>query len=912
MSSYSKISNFILKEDIGEGNFGKVKLAIHRETGEEFAIKILNKQQIKIKMKNTIFKENEIITKFNHINVIFVFAIIDDPDNYYIVMEYCKTGELFDYIVAHQYLSEEESAIFFYQLINGVEYIHSKGIAHRDLKPENLLLTENNILKIIDFGLSHEFDKINFLSTKCGSPSYAAPEIIKGRKYDGFKTDIWCCGIILYAMVCGYLPFDGENNNVLFKNIVECNPEIPDYLSFECQELIMDILKEDPDERITIDEIKKTKFYLKGKALCNINYPQIEKSVIKRRHRIRSYDRGEQNKDNIIKMVNTEEKKNNIKNLIEESFKDLENNKSERSAKIRNSENKRHIRFINTKTALNTFKDKINLINKNFNKTIKKFHKNMNLILNTDANAIVNNKIKNDPLFLNQIITFTQKNNKNSITNNSNNINTVNSTIKTINYIKSASNSKNKNRKIINSQKKENKKENKISWKIFKNNKSSEKHRQRKIYEIIYNNLSHSNEKNNKNKLEFNKNNNSKSNNSNNITNSINIINNINNTINNYGTLNILSNKTQIQNNKLSPQSKIKNEIKNIKKINTNNHNKNSKNLNFNNFNKNIRSTNSSKSAKKESRKTTMNNNSKSNRNSKKKTSKSKTITLNQEKRNKNINLHNNKNNYNSKLEYPSLKAENKSLPKQNYINRILNIINLMDKNRKCISISDKNSKKENYYHKINSKHSLSKSSKKSKVEEKKKSNDKYKEKTRNSNDLKNINNLSPIQKVLNTECNIHKNKLSNLHSISNNKRNNVSKLKNITELNSRSKSSKNNKNQTNKKFNNINNNEKSIKKRIENKKNYNKKRHSDYNSKKFVSYSRFLNNIINIRNNSKSINNIKSDSRKKNKNNKISKKSKDKTKKLNANQINIRIIKNLNNFNYKDFKEYIHKNMNV
>ena len=429
MSGYSKITNFILKEDIGEGNFGKVKLAIHKETGEKFAIKILNKKQIKIKMKNTIFKENDIITKFNHINVIFVFAIIEDADNYYIVMEYCKTGELFDYIVAHQYLSEEESSVFFYQLINGVEYIHSKGIAHRDLKPENLLLTENNILKIIDFGLSHEFDEENFLSTKCGSPSYASPEIIKGEKYDGFKTDVWCCGIILYAMVCGYLPFDGENNNILFKNIVECNPEIPDYLSFECQELIKDILKEDPMERITIEGIKKSKFYLKGKELCDIDYYQIERSVLKRRHRIRSYDKGEQNKDNIIKMVSIEEKKKNIKNLIEESFKELENNKSERSAKIRNVEPKRHMRFINTKTALNTFRDKISLINKNFNKKIKKFHKNMNLILNTDANDIVNNKINNDPLFLNQIITSIKNNN------NSNNVNTVNSTI---NYIKSA------------------------------------------------------------------------------------------------------------------------------------------------------------------------------------------------------------------------------------------------------------------------------------------------------------------------------------------------------------------------------------------------------------------------------------------------------------------------------------------
>ena len=571
MASYSKITDYILKQDIGEGNFGKVKLGIHKETGEEFAIKILNKEQIKIKMKNTIFKENEIITKFNHINVIFVFAIIEDAENYYIVMEYCKTGELFDYIVAHQYLSEEESSVFFYQLINGVEYIHSNGIAHRDLKPENLLLTENNILKIIDFGLSHEFDKINFLSTKCGSPSYAAPEIIKGDKYDGFKTDIWCCGIILYAMVCGYLPFDGENNNSLFKNIVECNPEIPDYLSNECKEVIMDILKEDPLERITIDGIKKTKFYLKGKRLCNLNYNKIEKNVLKKRHRIRSYDHGEQNKENLNKISNLEDKKKNIKNLIEESFKELENNKSERNTKIRNSEPKRHIRFINTKTVLNTFKDKINLINKNFNKTIKKFHKNMNLILNTDANVIVNNKINNDPLFNNKIITLTKYNN-----NYTNNINTVNTTI---NYIKSASNSKNKNHKNLSMPKKENQT---IQWNIIKENKNLDKYKQRKKYEMIYNNLSNSNDKPIKTEIDLNKNNNLKSINSINITNSINIINNINNTINNYGTLNIFSNKTQIHNNnKMSPETIVKNEIKNIKKFNSSNFNKKTINLKY-------------------------------------------------------------------------------------------------------------------------------------------------------------------------------------------------------------------------------------------------------------------------------------------------------------------------------------------
>ena len=227
--NYLDIRNYSFKKDIGEGNFGKVKLGIFKPTGEEFAIKILNKNKIKIKMKNSIFKENEIITRFNHINVVYVFQILEDPQNYFIIMEYCKHGELFDYIVKNEKLSEEESSIFFYQLINGIEYIHSKGISHRDLKPENLLLAENKILKIIDFGLSHEFEGDELLKTKCGSPSYAAPEIICCPYYDGFKVDVWCCGIILYAMLCGYLPFEGEDNNILFQNILNCDPDFPPF-----------------------------------------------------------------------------------------------------------------------------------------------------------------------------------------------------------------------------------------------------------------------------------------------------------------------------------------------------------------------------------------------------------------------------------------------------------------------------------------------------------------------------------------------------------------------------------------------------------------------------------------------------------------------------------------------------------
>ena len=482
MSDYSNINNYILKDDIGEGNFGKVKIGIFKQTGEEFAVKILNKKKIKIKMKNTVFKENEIITKFNHVNVIFVFDIIEDKENYYIVMEYCKSGELFDYIVERQHLEEDEASIFFYQLINGVDYIHSLGVAHRDLKPENLLLTENKILKIIDFGLSHEFNGEDFLKTKCGSPSYAAPEIIKGLPYDGFKTDIWCCGIILYAMVCGYLPFEGENNKILFKSIVECNPEIPDYLHEDTQNLISAILKPEPDDRITIDEIKRHDFYLRGKELCDIDYPKLQRMLNKKRHNMSTnnylnyndYNHNDRRNSDIefinqqinisidnddmenckdfmsigqnIKskenIDNTNNNKNDnedvdiiIKSINEISCSKITNNskhenninKNKKIDEERNKERRRRFQFLNKKHGINALRDKIFALNKklNFNKKIENFNNNMNLILNTDANAIINNKINKDSIYNNQKYNNDVENN----TNNTNNVNTISSTI---------------------------------------------------------------------------------------------------------------------------------------------------------------------------------------------------------------------------------------------------------------------------------------------------------------------------------------------------------------------------------------------------------------------------------------------------------------------------------------------------
>ena len=215
-----------------------MKLGIYKPKGEAYAVKILNKKTIKEKMRNIDFRENEIISRFHHINIVNVFELIEDKESNYFIKEYCQKGELFHYIVDKEELSEDEAFMFFYQLINGVSYIHKIGIAHKDLKPENLLLTKDNILKIIDFGLSHEYDGNILLKTKCGSPSYTAPEQIKGKKYDGFEIDVWCCGIILYAMVCGYLSFDGDINKELFKQIINCKTDYPDSMSKNFRKLL--------------------------------------------------------------------------------------------------------------------------------------------------------------------------------------------------------------------------------------------------------------------------------------------------------------------------------------------------------------------------------------------------------------------------------------------------------------------------------------------------------------------------------------------------------------------------------------------------------------------------------------------------------------------------------------------------
>jgi len=206
--------------------------------------------------RQRIEKEINIHKKLMHNNIIQQYCVVETKNTIYIVTEYCSGGELFEYIISKKKILENESCVIFRQLISGVEYLHKTGVVHRDLKPENLLLNDKKTLKIADFGLSNTYTGKSLISTPCGSPCYAAPEMVLGLKYLGPPVDIWSCGIILFTMVCGYLPFEDENRDNLFKKIAHGYFEIPNYISHLCKDLLKKILNVDPKTRYTFEEIK--------------------------------------------------------------------------------------------------------------------------------------------------------------------------------------------------------------------------------------------------------------------------------------------------------------------------------------------------------------------------------------------------------------------------------------------------------------------------------------------------------------------------------------------------------------------------------------------------------------------------------------------------------------------------------
>ncbi|XP_074192626.1 serine/threonine-protein kinase MARK2 isoform X3 [Rhinolophus sinicus] len=281
------IGNYRLLKTIGKGNFAKVKLARHILTGKEVAVKIIDKTQLNSSslQKNPssgsvwrgpegsklskhdpwhfifqLFREVRIMKVLNHPNIVKLFEVIETEKTLYLVMEYASGGEVFDYLVAHGRMKEKEARAKFRQIVSAVQYCHQKFIVHRDLKAENLLLDADMNIKIADFGFSNEFTFGNKLDTFCGSPPYAAPELFQGKKYDGPEVDVWSLGVILYTLVSGSLPFDGQNLKELRERVLRGKYRIPFYMSTDCENLLKKFLILNPSKRGTLEQIMKDRW----------------------------------------------------------------------------------------------------------------------------------------------------------------------------------------------------------------------------------------------------------------------------------------------------------------------------------------------------------------------------------------------------------------------------------------------------------------------------------------------------------------------------------------------------------------------------------------------------------------------------------------------------------------------------
>lgn len=254
------LGHYRLIKTIGKGNFAKVKLAKHIPTMKEVAIKIIDKSLLNQQSLKKLFREVTIMKMLNHPNIVKLYEVIDSQRILYLVMEYASGGEVFDYLVAHGRMREKEARAKFRQIVSAVQYCHQKQIIHRDLKAENLLLDSEMNIKIADFGFSNEFVPGQTLDTFCGSPPYAAPELFKGLRYEGPEVDIWSLGVILYTLVSGTLPFDGNNLKELRERVLRGKYRVPFYMSTDCENLLKKFLVLNPHKRASLETIMKDKW----------------------------------------------------------------------------------------------------------------------------------------------------------------------------------------------------------------------------------------------------------------------------------------------------------------------------------------------------------------------------------------------------------------------------------------------------------------------------------------------------------------------------------------------------------------------------------------------------------------------------------------------------------------------------
>ncbi|KAL5582874.1 hypothetical protein UlMin_015316 [Ulmus minor] len=252
---------------LGCGAFAKVYHARNIRTGQSVAIKIINKKKISsTSLMSNVKREISIMKKLRHPNIVKLYEVLASKNKIYFVLEFVKGGELFAKVAKGRF-SEDLSRKYFQQLISAVGYCHSRGVFHRDLKPENLLLDENGKLKISDFGLSAVGDQIRadgLLHTLCGTPAYVAPEILTKKGYDGAKVDVWSCGVILFVLNAGYLPFNDPNLMAMYKKIYKGEFKFPKWMSPDLRRFLSRLLDTNPQTRITVDQILKDPWFRKG------------------------------------------------------------------------------------------------------------------------------------------------------------------------------------------------------------------------------------------------------------------------------------------------------------------------------------------------------------------------------------------------------------------------------------------------------------------------------------------------------------------------------------------------------------------------------------------------------------------------------------------------------------------------
>ncbi|CAM6076423.1 unnamed protein product [Sphagnum tenellum] len=264
----SRVGKYELGDTLGEGTFAKVKHGKNKETGEIVAIKVIDKEKIlKHKMVDQIKREISTMKMVKHPNIVQLLEVMASKTKIYIVMEYAKGGELFDKIAHQGRLKEDQARKCFQQLIDAVDYCHSRGVYHRDLKPENLLLDSAGNMKISDFGLSalpQQFREDGLLHTTCGTPNYVAPEVIVDKGYDGVTADLWSCGVILFVLMAGYLPFDEPNLLNLYRKIYRAEFTCPSWFSADVKRLLFKVLDPNAKTRFTAAQIYKNEWFRKG------------------------------------------------------------------------------------------------------------------------------------------------------------------------------------------------------------------------------------------------------------------------------------------------------------------------------------------------------------------------------------------------------------------------------------------------------------------------------------------------------------------------------------------------------------------------------------------------------------------------------------------------------------------------